>query len=269
MQKRKIIFGILTVGLVVTACEKVIDVPLEESERKVVVEAVFRDNPGDNYVLLSKTGSVYDNSDFEKISDAVVKITDQSGTEHMLSAVSGIPGMYNSPSFQVMTDHSYTLSIVAGTETFTSTSQTSVKPKLDTLTYTEQVGSFGVGMDTTYLVFFNFTDQAGTDNFYKINAWVNGVADKNLYQTNDELFDGQPYSQPLFATTVEKGDTVLVELLSMDKANYTYFFSLTAATSGGGPFAATPANPVSNLEGGAIGYFGAYTTDTMTIIIPE
>ncbi|MBI3134230.1 MAG: DUF4249 domain-containing protein [Bacteroidetes bacterium] len=261
-------FSTVTVGLLVTACEKVIDVPLEEADRKIVVEAVFRDNPGDNYVLLSKTGSVYDNSDFEKISGAAVKITDQAGTEFLLTEVPGMPGAYSHASFQVMTNNAYTLSVVAGSETFTASSPTFYKPQFDSLTYTEQVGSFGVGTDTTYLVFFSFMDDGSAENFYRINAWVNGAADENLYVTNDELFNGQNYSQPIYATTVEKGDTVLLELLSMDKANYTYFYSL-ASNQAEGPFAATPSNPVSNITGGAIGYFGAYTTDTMTIIIPE
>jgi hypothetical protein len=268
MQKYKLIFGILTVGFIITACEKVIDIPLEESERKVVVEAVFKDHPGDNYVLLSKTGSVYDDSDFEKIIGATVKITDKDGNEYVLSEVPGIPGKYNHPTFQVLNDNQYTLSVATGTETFTSTVETFYKPQLDSLTYVEQIGSFGFGTDTTYLVFFNFLDKAGQENFYRINATVNDTLDEYLYVTNDELFSGQVYTQPIFATTVEKGDTVLIELLSMNKGNYTYFFSLPGATAEG-PFAPTPANPVSNMEGGAIGYFGAYTSDTMTIILPQ
>lgn len=268
MKKLRAFFNLFALGVVVVSCEKVIDVPLEESERRIVVEAVFRDHPGDNYVLISKTGSVYDDSEFEKISGATVTITDKAGTVYTLTEVPGTPGKYAHPTFQAMTNDAYTLSVVTGTETFTSTAKTYYKPELDALSYLEQVGSFGVGTDTTYLVFFDFTDDAGTDNFYRVNAWVNGAADKNLYVTNDELFDGQPYSQPLFATTVEKGDTVLVELQSMDKSAYTYFFSLSSANASG-PFAPTPANPVSNMEGGAIGYFGIYTTDTMTIVIPE
>jgi len=269
MKNRHVILGILTAGLIVTACEKVIDIPLEDSERRIVIEAVFRDHPGDNYVLLSKTGSVYDDSDFEKISGATVTITDNAGTVFVLPEVPGTPGMYTHPTFQVTTNNMYTLTVITGSETFTSTAQTFHKPELDTLTYLEQIGSFGVGTDTTYLVFFEFTDFAGTDNFYRVNAWVNDTADQSLYETNDELFDGQVYSQPLFATTIEKRDTVLIELLSMDKSAYTYFFSMSSAGSDGGPFAPTPANPVSNINGGAIGYFGVYTTDTMTIIMPE
>lgn len=262
------LLSLIAAGLLFTACEKVIDVPLEEADRKVVIEGVLRDNPGENYILISKTGSVYDNSGFEKISDASVIVTDQGGTQYLFTPVSGQPGRYTNATFAVATNNVYDLEVVSGSETFTSSSQSFYKPELDSIFYIEQVGSFGFGTDTTYLVFFNFTDKANEENHYRIIVYVNGVADGTYYITNDELFDGQAYSQPVFATTVEKGDTVLMELLSMDKSTYTYFFSMSNAT-GSGPFAPTPANPVSNLEGGAIGYFAAYTTDTMSVIIPQ
>ena len=56
-------------------------------------------------------------------------------------------------------------------------------------------------------------------------------------------------------------------MVNIDKANYTYFYSL-ANTTNGGPFSATPANPVSNIDNGGLGYFGAYLKDTISIVIP-
>jgi hypothetical protein len=262
------IVSLFTGILFFTACEKVIDIPLEDADRKFVIEGVLRDNPGENYILISKTGSVYESSNFEKISGASVIVTDKNGTQYTFSEVVGAPGRYTHPTFATSTNNSYNLQVISGTETFTSSSESFYKPELDSLSYLEQVGTFGVGTDTTYLVFFNFTDKAGEENHYRLIVYVNGVADGTYYITNDELFDGQTYSQPVFATTIEKGDTVVMELLSMDKSAYTYFFSLSNATAEG-PFAPTPANPVSNIEGGAIGYFNAYTSDTMSIIIPQ
>jgi len=262
------IAGLFAAILFFTACEKVIDIPLEDADRKFVIEGVLRDTPGENYILISKTGSVYESSNFEKISGAAVSVTDQSGTSYVFTEVVGAPGRYTNATFATSTNNNYDLTVISGTESFTSASQSFYKPELDSLNYIEQIGSFGFGTDTTYLVFFSFTDKAGEENFYRLIVYVNGVEDGTYYITNDELFDGQAYSQPAFATTIEKGDTVVMELLSMDKNAYTYFFSLSNATAEG-PFAPTPANPVSNIEGGAIGYFNAYTTNTLSIVIPQ
>lgn len=255
--------------MLVASCEKVIDIPLDEADQQIVVEGVFKDQPGNNYLLLSKTGSVYEESNFEKIVGASVTVTDQSNNVYSLTEVSGTPGKYTHPSFQVLPNNFYTLHVITSDQdTLKATCKTFDTPTLDWLEYEEQIGTFGIGSDTSYLVFFSFSDLAEQENFYRIAAWVNGAKDDVYYVTNDDLFNGETLIQPLFATTVEKGDTVFVELQSMDKANYTYFFGLSSGAGAGGPFAATPANPVTNIEGG-IGYFGTYTTDTMSIIMPQ
>jgi len=255
--------------VMITSCEKVIDIPLDEADQRIVIEGVFKDQPGNNFVLLSKTGSVYAESNFEKISGAQVTVTDEIGTLYTLIEVPGELGKYTHSTFQVLPENFYTLTIVYGTVTLTATCKTFETPVLDWLDYQEQIGSFGVGTDTTYLVFFSFQDNVAFENYYRIVAFVNGVKDNVYYVTNDDLFNGETLIQPIFSTTVEKGDTVLLELQSMDKANYTYFYGLSTGAGDGGPFAPTPANPVTNIVGNGIGYFGTYTTDTLSIILPE
>jgi hypothetical protein len=115
-------------------------------------------------------------------------------------------------------------------------------------------------------LFYNFTDNGAETNFYRFKLWVNGEADENYYIGNDVLGNGQPVSAPFFATEIKSKDTVNVELLSMDEATYTYLSTLSSNLSSGA-FGATPANPVTNIDN-AIGYFGVYMVDTMSIIMP-
>lgn len=264
---RFVLHTLFLASIVLIACEKVIDIPLEESDRKFVIEGVLKDTPGDNYITISKTGNVYSDSNFEKITGATVSIVDNLGNNFIFSETE--PGNYQNALFTVEPDKTYNLSVTKDNNIFTSTGNSFYKPTLDSLNYIEQIGSFGFGTDTTYLVFFSFVDNGSQTNYYRINAFVNGVREDAYYIVDDKLNNGQNYTQPLFGSTIEKGDTVLVELLAMDKGNYDYFFSLPSATNGGDPFSPTPSNPVSNIEGGALGYFGVYTTDTLTIIIPE
>jgi hypothetical protein len=53
----------------------------------------------------------------------------------------------------------------------------------------------------------------------------------------------------------------------IDKGAYDYFYSLDQITSTNGN-SATPANPVSNISGGALGYFSAHTVRKATAVIP-
>lgn len=268
MKLVKNLASIFITALLFLSCEKVIEIPLDDADRKFVIEGILKDNPGDNVIKISKSGSVYEDSGFEKVSGATVIVTDASGTSYTFEEMSDVPGTYSNSLFTAALNDKYDLDISIGEVSFSATSSTFYKPLIDSLTYTEQIGTFGIGSDTTYLVFFSFFDDASAENYYRINAFINGKKESAYYITNDQLFNGQNYTQPLFASTIEKGDTVLVELLSMDKGNYNYFFSLAGATTEG-PFAPSPANPVSNIESNALGYFGAYTSDTMTIVIPQ
>lgn len=253
--------------LLTVACEKVIDVPLNESDRRIVIEAVGRSFDNQSYILLSRSGSVYDDSGFEKLSGASVTITDQSGevttfTEDILE-----PGRYVAPAFTVTENNTYDLLIEVDGETLSAQSKSFSTPEIDSLSFIDASG-FGGEQDTSYLVFYSFTDHPDETNFYRIRPFVNGKIDNNFYLTDDKLSNGQQITAPIFGTDVGPGDTVLIELLSMDAATFKYLSTLSSTLSSG-DFGAAPANPVSNIEGDGIGYFGVYMIDTMSVVMPE
>jgi hypothetical protein len=77
----------------------------------------------------------------------------------------------------------------------------------------------------------------------------------------DLFFDGQDINQPLFGNgpRLKPGDTMFVELWGIDKGVYEYYSTLNEILGGAGPSTASPANPTSNITGGAMGYFSAFT----------
>ena len=64
------------------------------------------------------------------------------------------------------------------------------------------------------------------------------------------------------------GDQVTVDMLCLDPAVYKYWYSLDRGATGGGISGATPANPVTNISGGALGYFSAHTLQSKTMVVP-
>lgn len=265
MKKLVLPFAALAILALSFSCEKVIDIPLNEADQEIVVEAIGRNYVGESYVLLSKTGSVYDNSGFEKITDAVVTVTDKDGTETIFTHDPMNPGKYIAPLFEAMPNNAYSLSIVTPEKTLSSSSTTNSIPVLDSLSYLVIPPGFG-SPDTSFLVFYHFLENGDETNFYRLKVWVNGEADENYYIGDDVLWNGQSVSSPFFATEIKSKDTVNVELLSMDEDTYRYLFTLNGNLTSGA-FGATPANPVTNVDE-AIGYFGVYMVDTMSIIMP-
>lgn len=264
--KFKPVYGFLFFAGVIlfSSCEKVIELELNEAEQRIVVEGVLKDSPGNNYILLSKTSAVYTDQNFEKISGATVHVQDKDGNEYLFPEDPAVPGRYHNPAFSVLPDNDYMLTILAEGETITSFCHSYAKPVIDSLIYYPSPFSILAG-DTVYMIDYFSVDNVNEVNHYRVRIWINGEEIREfLYIGNDDFINGLAYNAPFFGADAESGDHILVELIALDKANYTYLYTMQSNESN----STAPANPTSNIVGNAIGYFGAFSTDTMTMVIP-
>jgi hypothetical protein len=260
---------IAVLSLLSFSCEKVIDIPLNEADVQVIVEGKLYDLPQSSFIKLSKSGSVYDDSGFEKISGATVTVTDTQGGNYLFTEDPNEPGKYIDTTFVTQPNTTYNLTVNTSEGTYTAVSYTQSDIQFDSLDYIVQNGGFGQQTtDTTFFTFFNFTDNANEKNYYRIIPYVNNQSPNGEYLTEDELYNGNNFRQPFFAEQMKKGDTLVAVIISMDEPNYK-FFSTLGQNADGGPFAPAPANPVSNIEGGAIGYFGAFMTGNEMLVYPQ
>jgi hypothetical protein len=248
---------------IATSCEKVIELELNDAEKKIVVEAVLKDNLGDNKILLSYTSAVYTDQNFNKISGATVSVTDKDGTVYTFPEDPIIPGYYHNPSFTVLPDNDYTLNVNIDGEIITSTCHSYAKPSVDSIIWYPSPFT-PPSADTIYMVEYFSVDNVNEVNHYRLRIWLNSVEQTEFYYIgNDDFINGIAYNAPFFGADAHKGDTVMIEINALDKANYTYLYTLSSNESN----STAPANPTSNLTGNAIGYFGAFSTDTMSVII--
>jgi hypothetical protein len=161
--------------------------------------------------------------------------------------------------------------VTVGGNLFTATSTMPVKINLDTIYTTDEL----IFTDTRKIVNVEFHDPPGRGNNYRFIQYVNGLKEKQLFVQNDDYTDGNLNISKLFyfpdkdsdSTIIKTGDTVTVDMLCIDPKIYKYWFSLVRNTNGDNNNT-TPANPVSNIEGGALGYFSAQTLQTKTMKIP-
>lgn len=250
----------------VISCEKVIEIPLNEADQRIVIEAEIKDGIGNNYVLISKSGSVYNDEDFDKITDAIVLVKDDLENEYPF--IHQENGRYICEDLEAISGRTYSLLVQAEGQDYQAVSQVMAKPKLDSLSYFQVTGQFGVPVgDTVNLISFHSVDNPDETNFYWMKIFRNEEPNTGYYLGDDQFINGEYFEAQFFGSEAKNGDTVLVEMISMDKANYDYFIGLSNTLTTG-PFAVSPANPPTNISNNALGYFGAYATDTMSIIIP-
>jgi hypothetical protein len=98
---------------------------------------------------------------------------------------------------------------------------------------------------------------------------VNGKQSKQFFLFDDNFSDGKRVNQDLFDFDIDlvQGDVADVELQCLDSLVYRYWQGLDQNQNRGGA-STTPANPVSNISNGALGYFSAHTRQNKLALIP-
>ena len=245
------------------SCQKVIDIDLNEKEPKIVIEGGISDQPGPYVIRISQTVNFDEPNEFPPVTGARLTLRDNAGNSETLSEAA--PGEYVITSLQGVPGRTYTLEITAGDVTYTSVSYLPAAVPIDSLTVEESF--WGIRQVNIYL-----KDPAETENYYRIVQEKNRVKVRDILVMSDELQNGSHLSTPLFINNIEdslrRGDTVTVQLQSIDKAAYDYFRTLMMLTTPGGPPSDAPANPISGFTNGALGYFYAYAVRTEIIVVP-
>lgn len=243
----------------ISSCEKVIDVDLNDTEQKVVIEGAILRGDTVQRVRITKTQNFDESTNPPTVDNAVVTVVDDLGNAATFTSVGN--GWYELASYPGFEGRTYTLSaVVDGTTYSGSSTMPSYQPMADLF-----VDFYPFGADTLIALVPAHFDQQGVSNYYQYHVYVNGIRDKSIYIQDDQFTDGNLSIEPLFVSDLIVGDTVRVDLFCIDKPIHTYFNQLGVNSSS----SATPANPISNLTGGCLGYFSARTVNTRTVVVGQ
>lgn len=250
------------------SCTKVITLNLNNASPKYVIEGTLTDSVGTAQVLISQTKDFYADNSFIGVAGAIVTITNDSGIVTTLVATDS--GVYQSPLLTGLQNHSYTLNVLVGEQTFTATSTMPTNVPFDSL-YIVSNTTFG---NSKKIATVQYHDPLGKGNSYRFVEYVNGKQQQALFEENDDFTDGNLVisqlnifngSDSLANQDINTGDTVKVDMQCIDKNVYQYWYSLDQSSTGNSQSAA-PGNPVTNMQGGALGYFSANTLESKSIV---
>lgn len=259
-------FGIyFIVFIAIWGCNKEITLPLDENQSMLVIDAVVTDEAGPYFVKLTKSVAASAVSKFPEVSNALVIMKDNFGLSDTLKYTSN--GLYLTNKIKGAYGNTYFLEVTLDGKKYTAQSTMPNKVPLDSLTIND-LTLFSV---SRYSVIPMYTDPITIGNNYRFIQVINDTLDKTYYVFNDNLNNGNENQRPLNSNDdslqVKLNDLVSVEMQCISSPTYLYYNSLRQI-SGAGPGGGTiPANPPSNIVGGALGLFSAHTVQRKQIKI--
>jgi len=249
MRKNNIILLIL-VTVLLSSCKKVIQVDLSTSVPQLVIQGNVYDEPGPYTVKISRTVNFDMPNIYPPVTNATVTISDNKGQSEELSQTTD--GNYVTSSFQGIIGRTCTLTVNVDGKTYKASSTMPEAVLIDTIYLKKSI--FG----NSKMVTLDFINRPFKENFYHIVYFINGKLNPAFRIFNDNTNQVERISYSFLSTDnapqkLVKGDKIEVWLESIDKGVYEYY--RTANRDGGR--SASPANPVTNISNGALGYFSA------------
>ncbi len=257
----KNIFIAAIAALALTSCEKVIDIDLNSSESKIVIEGNITNEAGPYQVQISKTINFSEANNFPSVSGALVIMTDK--TSNSTDTLSENPaGIYKTHSIQGIAGHKYDLIVSSGGQIYTASTTMPFPVTLDSIAFKHE-SVLVVGNSISVSPYFQ--DPAGVANYYTFDQFVNGRKINNTSVFSDRLSDGKYISEQLFMDSayIKVGDIVSIKMNCVDKHVWNYFNTIQGSRGFSSP---APANPTSNISNNALGYFSAHTVQTKTAV---
>jgi hypothetical protein len=248
-------------------CEKVIDVELNDTNPVIVIEGNLSYSTSDLNIKITKTGSYFSTNLPDAVEGAAVFLEEEFGIKHPVEEEG--EGQYRLQRILLKTGTAYRLHVEAEGMNYSASSTLHPPVRIDSLSY--ECVSETRFFDGGYRLLLYFTDPMGKDDYYRIKVYrngelMNGLEDLIVFR-DDEL-DGRHIQVRLRRQTFAAGDTARVDLLTLDRGAWLYYSTLReiADLNPGSP---APANPVSNFDNGALGYFSAWSGSTATMYIGD
>lgn len=287
---------ILVIGF--CSCEKAINFKLTQTPPQLVVDASIENNRAPVVVLstslnyFSKISPAILDSSF--VHNAIVTVSNGTKTQQLkeyslpADSLGDIIYYYTSDPSNPLTffdgefNTNYTLTIQSKGQQYTSTTSiTSVAKKIDSLWWMPSVGN---NDSSEVILMARITDPVGYGNYIRYFTSVNSgqfyPALNSVY--DDQITDGTTYNIQLENgvnrnQTIDlnnysffhHGDTATVKFCNINKATYDFWRTMEYNyQSIGNPFS-TPTQVLGNVSNGALGYFGGYAAQYVSLIIPK
>lgn len=257
--------------LVTFGCEEPTTIETDQTPSQLIIEGLITNELKRHNIKVTQTADFYQSGETPRISDAVVTVTDNSNNVIIFNEVSNGNYQPDQP-FEGLIGVVYDLSVIVDGQTYTASEELLPVTTIDSLTFALNEDETEETTQDIFSVFLFTLEPQDEENyylfkFYRNGIWLNGDGD-DITVTDDtavgEAIDG--IEAPYFYL---KGDTARTEMYSLTRESFVFWSDVASLLeSDGGVFTPLPANPRSNITGGALGVFQVSAVDGKDLIIP-
>ena len=288
----------LIFNFVLSSCEKNITIQLDPSSTDLVVDASI-ENGKYPVVILSRSLAYFSRLDPNALTESFVHgarvIISDGAFNYQLQEYSSkddstgillyyytFRDSYSGPKFKGKLNTSYSLEVHISGQTYTATTTIpGLNKVIDSLWWLPAPLVQDSGLVN---VKARVIDPPGLGNYTR---YFTQVDNGPFYPGLNSVFDDQITDGTRYTVTVDKGvnrnasidinnysffdhgDSVTVKLTNIDKATYDFWRTMEYNyQSVGNPFS-TPTTVLSNISNGALGYFGGYAAQYVSLSIPQ
>lgn len=246
-------------AMLLTGCEKVVSIDLNEGPKQLVIEArlerVRGAVSGAQTVRLTTTDSYFSNAAPPPARGATVRIVDDAGTITALTEDAAAPGVYRTTSLIGQIGTRYTLKVDYQGEHYEATETLLPIAPIDTLYFMDRKGQLGPKEGKRATI--DFQEPGNVQNFYVWDQYVDGVRLLSPDSTikfrvvgPDDGLDGRRIRefQPYDGVAIKSGSQVLIRQMALSEPMYLYYLALSnQAANDGSPFSVPLASVRSNI----------------------
>ncbi|MEK6479210.1 DUF4249 family protein [Catalinimonas sp. 4WD22] len=238
------------------ACQEVIDYELPVDEPQLVIEGnltYWADEPEKNIVSVSvsQSGNYYDQEVYNLVNDANLQLDDlTNGITYDLPPIEDQEGIYQNQTIPLVLGDTYRLRVSYQGNEYESTGTILPVAELDSFSYSyrEETAFLEEGY---YFFFSGRTPKERGINYYRFKIYE----DDSLYNDrgdyliqSDEFLRAEIDTLQLANYAFEVGDSVRIEMYSLEKSMFSYYNELVELLfNDGGLFSSPPSNPTTNI----------------------
>jgi hypothetical protein len=266
MIHRKTNIVIAAIIVLITSCEEVINMDLNESNPRVVIECSISDKKAICSLFISKSGNYFDaNSDLSQISGAKAQLTDNEANTIPFKEIK--PGLYQTDSIVCQAGRTYLLKVDIAGSNYEARNSMPTGVNLDSAVIKEspsQQGNPFAGArkykQKNYFIRCYFADSAQTEDYYWLETKLlnrDTIYAERFTIQDDKYLNGTHIELNSTRNVFIKGDLVLVTLNKLNKASYDYLRNMNNIIGGNRRPNGNSLfdNPPGNISNNALGFF--------------